>query len=65
MTLKKKTKFPANRELKSDAFKNGKAAVTHYTTNPCSQVTVMGSLPDVVKSDISAAIDEVLSFHGL
>lgn len=62
---KKKSKYPANREVKSNIFKSQDISFAHYTSRPALVIGIPGKLSEEALSDLKAAIDETLDYHGL
>lgn len=60
-----KTKFPADRELKSKSNKESKITYYRYTTAPKLDISIEKDLPDHVIGDLKSAIDDILNYHGL
>lgn len=64
MTAKKKPKFPATREKKSELSKSNGVAMSIFSTIPRTEITIKAELSETCQNDLRAAIDEVLSYHG-
>lgn len=61
---KKKSKYPADREMQSESFKNNRIEVSVYKTSPQMEIKIKEGLNEDVQNDIKSAIDEILKFHG-
>lgn len=62
---KKKPKFPADREMQSNASKENRISYHRFTSIPKLDIFINMELTDSAIADIKNAIDDVLHHHSL
>lgn len=65
MAKSKKPKYPASREMQSEANKENEITFYHYTSTPKLDISINKDLPENVINDLKNAIDDTLKYHGL